>query len=96
MEKISYTPGLVDFPELTLTNTDGSQTENISNIVAELSYYEDIFSPAISCSILLVDAISLKESLPICLVFQGNGYHRMYLVRDKAAPLSDAQVRRQS
>ena len=61
----SYTPGLVDFPELTLTNTDGSQTENISNIVAELSYYEDIFSPAISCSILLVDAISLQESLPI-------------------------------
>ena len=60
-----YTPGLVDFPELTLTNTDGSQTENISNIIAELSYYEDIFSPAISCSVLLVDAISLQDSLPI-------------------------------
>jgi hypothetical protein len=40
-----YTPGLVDFAEITITNTLGTETVNISNIVAELSYYEDIFSP---------------------------------------------------
>jgi len=60
-----YIPGLVDFAEITITNTAGTETVNISNIVAELSYYEDIFSPAISCSFMLVDAIALQSSLPI-------------------------------
>ena len=60
-----YIPGLADFAEITITNTEGTETVNISNIVAELSYYEDIFSPAISCSFMLVDAIALQSSLPI-------------------------------
>ena len=60
-----YTPGLVDFAEITITNTLGTETVNISNIVTELSYYEDIFSPAVSCSFMLVDAIALQSSLPI-------------------------------
>ena len=60
-----YIPGLVDFAEITITNTSGTETVNISNIVAELSYYEDIFSPAVSCSFMMVDAIALQSSLPI-------------------------------
>ena len=60
-----YTPGIADYSEITLTNTAGTEINNISNLVVELRYYEDIFSPAIACSLLLVDAIALRSALPI-------------------------------
>ena len=60
-----YTPGRANFAEITLTNTAGTETLNIADILAELSYYEDIFSPAIACSFMLVDALALRSSLPI-------------------------------
>ena len=60
-----YIPGIAEYSEITLTNTAGTETNNISNLVVELSYYEDVFSPAIACTFILVDALALRSALPI-------------------------------
>ena len=46
------------YEQLLLESNNQSKSVDIRLGTYSIDYYEDIFSPAISCSVLLVDAIS--------------------------------------
>jgi hypothetical protein len=65
MPKANYTPGLVHFSDLSITNTAGKEQVEVKKLLAEFRYYEDIFSPAVSATLTLIDGTALQETLPI-------------------------------
>lgn len=60
-----YKPGSVELERLSLTNFDGSKTENIKGFATEINIYEDIFQCQIFGDISIKDTSELIEFFPI-------------------------------
>lgn len=61
----TYKPGSVVIESITLTNFDGSKTEDISQFVREINIYEDIFQCQIFGEVSIADTKELIEFFPI-------------------------------
>lgn len=60
-----YKPRSVIVDSVELTNFDGSQTIDLSNIFVDLNVYEDMFHSQITGDITIEDTLELVECLPI-------------------------------
>lgn len=54
-----------DLMQLSITNTEGTETQDITQIINEIRYYESIFQPSITFAIDITDTLGLQQSLPI-------------------------------
>lgn len=61
----NYRPGGIVLENLSLTNFDGSKSEDIRNFVGELNIYEDIFQSQIMGDVTINDTKELIEFFPI-------------------------------
>ena len=63
MSKEFYEPHGLDF-EMVISSPIGS-TEQINELVAEISWYEDVYSPFMKIEVMIVDGLGLFDKLPI-------------------------------
>ena len=72
----SVTPGIINPDDYFLQEVEiisGSQSVNIKGIMAELSYYEDIFRGSMTGHVLIQDSISLIDRMGM------SGFEFLYL-----------------
>lgn len=60
-----FKPGEMIIEKINLSNFTRSTDKNLNEVVLEFSYYESLFSPTISASVILNDASGLLNGFPI-------------------------------
>lgn len=62
---LQFRSGTAEFKKLAIKSTVADVTMQFKNLMAEMSYYESIDSPAVSMTLSIIDGTDFKYSLPI-------------------------------
>jgi hypothetical protein len=65
MITLEVKPGTGKIDTLTIRNNRKTSSQDLRQLVKELGYYESIFSPSVSVTIVIQDGTDMKNSLPI-------------------------------